>query len=525
MKKSFISLGLITATILSLTNCTKEIENPAQEPESAGVPFEIVASTPDTKTINDGLVTNWKANDEISVFHALTGTGEYVSDGPFTITSENLSDKKFTGTIGGDGLDGESSYDWYVMYPYKSAWKPNTTNGGVVYMGSKHNEVQTQNGNGSKAHLAGGNVPFAGKAINVAASADVDITMEHLAAVLEIIVNNTSGEPLTVSSVRFTAPEPIIGGYYISIVGAKPVYTPNGIYVNNTATLTVKNADAIASGSSAIFYLAVKPFNAASNSVLRISVNGISKELTLTKDVLFKPGYIKSMTFTYDKKIQILSFSSNSAEAVIGSAFERPTLTGSQTAVTYKSSNEAVATVNASTGEVTLKSAGETDITATAEETLEYWSASASYTLTVHDQVLQKYTLTSVDIKNVNAKWAYADTDTKSINAADGSEWSCYKCYRGSDNQATVQFKATADIGYLMTPTTLSKIKKVDVTVRGGSNSAILKIDSIVSGELFSQQVSNSMEKYTFNLTGDDKQLKFRSGNGTLYIDSVVVYY
>lgn len=540
MKKSFISLGLIAATVLSLTNCTKEIENPAQEPESAGIPFEIVASTPDTKTTNDGLATNWAANDQISVFHALTGVEEYVNDGPFIITSENLGAKKFTGTLGGDGLDGEASYDWYVMYPYKSAWKPNTTSGGVVYMGSKYNEVQTQNGNDSKAHLDGDNVPFAGKAIDVAASDDVDVAMEHLAAVLEITVNNTSGEPLTVSSVTFTAPEPIIGGYYISIVGAEPVYTPNGSYVNETATLTVKNGDAIASGSSAKFYLAVKPFSVSNGDELRVSINGYEKTLPISKDVRFDAGKIKPLTFKYDKiiaqeipyfesfnntqglfaadnksladglsyvwktnsgyikasayagenyaaeswlvspymdlttaasaylsfehygdyftnidamkeevkvkvrkqggewsdlaveypaslksyahsgyvslesylgnnvqiafaytsdtkagtwqirnfkvdikKDQFLSFSADEVEAKIGEDFVVPNLSGAETTVVYTSSNTDVATVNESTGEVSLVAAGETTITATASETSEYFEDSATYVLTV----------------------------------------------------------------------------------------------------------------------------------------------
>ena len=300
MKKSFISLGLIVAATFALTNCAKELENPSQQPESAGIPFEITASTPDTKTANDDFNTVWVADDALSVFHVETGATEFVENDQFTITSENLAANKFTGELKVTPEAGKS-YDWYVMYPYKSSWKPNTTGAGVVYMGSKYNAVQTQNGNDSKAHLAGGDVPFAGKAINVAASSDVNITMEHLAAVLEITVNNTSGENLTVSSVTFTAPEPIIGGYYISIVGAEPVYTKNGIYVNETATLNVKNATPIASGSSAKYYLAIKPFDATSGTELKISVNGYEKTLALPKDVSFEAGKIKPLKFTYNK--------------------------------------------------------------------------------------------------------------------------------------------------------------------------------------------------------------------------------
>lgn len=54
------------------------------------------------------------------------------------------------------------------------------------------------------------------------------------------------------------------------------------------------------------------------------------------------------------------------------------------TDVTYSSSNTNVATVNATSGEITIKSAGETTITATAAETDIYESATASYILTVN---------------------------------------------------------------------------------------------------------------------------------------------
>ena len=78
-----------------------------------------------------------------------------------------------------------------------------------------------------------------------------------------------------------------------------------------------------------------------------------------------------------------LAFSASTATATMGQAFTAPTLSGVTTDVTYSSSNESVATVDASTGEVTLVGAGETTITASAPETAEYEAESASYSLTV----------------------------------------------------------------------------------------------------------------------------------------------
>lgn len=60
------------------------------------------------------------------------------------------------------------------------------------------------------------------------------------------------------------------------------------------------------------------------------------------------------------------------------------------TAIKYTSSKPEVATVNASTGEVTIKGAGKTDITATVENLADtYVGASASYTLTVNPKKIE----------------------------------------------------------------------------------------------------------------------------------------
>jgi Cu/Ag efflux protein CusF len=83
------------------------------------------------------------------------------------------------------------------------------------------------------------------------------------------------------------------------------------------------------------------------------------------------------------KLYQTLHFSSSSAIVDIGDSFQEPILSGAETNVTYTSSNIDVASVNATTGKVTIKDIGTTKITATAEATEEYNMGSTSYTLTV----------------------------------------------------------------------------------------------------------------------------------------------
>ncbi|MBQ8805307.1 MAG: Ig-like domain-containing protein [Bacteroidaceae bacterium] len=99
--------------------------------------------------------------------------------------------------------------------------------------------------------------------------------------------------------------------------------------------------------------------------------------------------YLEKIEITYGgnkKTDQTLIFSSSSCTADLSEEdFEEPTLSGAMTTVEYSSSNTSVATVDAESGEVTLKGVGETTIKATATENDEYLAGSASYVLTVTD--------------------------------------------------------------------------------------------------------------------------------------------
>ena len=79
-----------------------------------------------------------------------------------------------------------------------------------------------------------------------------------------------------------------------------------------------------------------------------------------------------------------LSFGETTAFDVYGTTFTAPTLSGATVGVTYTSSNEAVATVNVTTGEITLGTAfGTTTITAAADKNADYLAGEVSYTLSV----------------------------------------------------------------------------------------------------------------------------------------------
>ena len=92
---------------------------------------------------------------------------------------------------------------------------------------------------------------------------------------------------------------------------------------------------------------------------------------------------------------QIMSFSKEEVQAMVGKSFTPPVLNGAETTVTYSSSNTDVAEVDASTGAVTIKAAGKTTITADAVATDNYFAGTASYVLNVSAPVMgYSYTFT-----------------------------------------------------------------------------------------------------------------------------------
>lgn len=296
--KKIISWGVMLAVAFTLTNCAKEIDAPVQEPESVGYPFEIIASTVDTKTVNDGMSTKWAAEDQINVFHALGESTSYVNDGAFTVSDVEAG--IFTGTIKSE-LDIEEEYDWYVLYPYnENVTTPGAKTAGYTYIG--YSSGLNQSGYDSMASLKGSVCPLYG--IAKYAGVRPEITMNHLSSIVAINVTNKNEEPLTITEASFTATEDIVGSYYIDITGESVVYTPSGAnYVKNTALVNVSGGTALAQGNSAIVYAAIKPFTATAGQKLTLSVNGYSKEIELTKDVTFTAGKIKTLNFGYDKEV------------------------------------------------------------------------------------------------------------------------------------------------------------------------------------------------------------------------------
>ena len=311
MKKALFFAGLAAAS-LSFVGCNKEADIKGLD----ATPFEIVLSEAQTRTVNDGMNTKWAQNDKISLFHAEAGTTDYKNDTPFVeednksypYTISDVENGVFQGTLMGGNLEEGKSYDWYVLYPFNSYLKsPVNTEDGRTYIGGRSDRAQVQAEYDSMSHLAGGSAsasfPLYGLAKNIPANETPTIAMKHVASVAAVTIKNDSGSPIKISQVEFTAPEPIVGNFFISFEKEPVTLAPYSDQVSATAVVTVTNPAELAVGESATVYMGIKPFTAASGDKLSLKITTsagvLDKELTLTGSVEFKAGTIKHLNVSY----------------------------------------------------------------------------------------------------------------------------------------------------------------------------------------------------------------------------------
>ena len=201
---------------------------------------------------------------------------------------------------------------------------------------------------------------------------------------------SSRGQQLGTSSNKITTVS-LVGVNYAdycessTAIGIKEVHVKAGAKNGTTITATVSVGgvamSAKTSGSDSYTAASTVPgtMTFSSASLLTGDI-----EITYTLDI---PGalYINDITINPDSRTpQSLSFpqAGYSVDLEVGS-FDSPVLSGAETTVTYSSDNTSVATVDPSTGLVTLVSAGVANIKATAEADETYKEGSATYALNV----------------------------------------------------------------------------------------------------------------------------------------------
>lgn len=171
-------------------------------------------------------------------------------------------------------------------------------------------------------------------------------------------------------------------GFTVSVNGGGTVSEIVITFKNNAA---LKGVDLVAGQAGT--YAA-----AAGDAPVEATWTGSAASVAFTANISKSNLAISTIKVTYEggtvdtRKDADLSFSESKIELTLGDAFTAPTLTkATNAAITYSSDAETVATVDATTGAVTILAAGSARITAKAEANTEYRAGEASYLIVVKE--------------------------------------------------------------------------------------------------------------------------------------------
>lgn len=287
--------------LAGLLSCSKD-GYVATSPVDGGARFTII-TTIDTKTVNNGISTQWASTDRINVFHKKSEDSDFVSDGRFDI--EDIETGKFSGNLA-EELDKSSNYDWFVSYPYQSG---NSFNNMNVTIGGTKTVAQLQQGNSSMSHLAGNYFPLYAHKQGVEATSSISIPLKNLAAVIEFEVTNKLETSLQVTSIMLLANEKIIGAFQVDYSQSPIVFTAGNS--KSIARLNVQDGEMIPTGATEKFYIGVKPHTIKTGDKLAFRVytsdgtrNGFQLyEKTIESDLMIGSGSINCFKVDYTSAI------------------------------------------------------------------------------------------------------------------------------------------------------------------------------------------------------------------------------
>ncbi len=282
-----------------------------------------------------------------------------------------------------------------------------------------------------------------------------------------------------------------------------------------TVTFSSNNSGDAANRTTAIGTTITAGATSATSGVLAIapaSTGTVSANLTAgtTYYVWLAAGgqTIKKLQYVYAESRQqaSLSFATTSGSQDIndGTSFTLPTLTKTpaDATVTYASSMPAVATVNTSTGAVTLIKKGTTVITASFAGDADYTPAEATFTLTVEDR-------NAFDPANYNVVKTYDFAAMGNVTLTKGSS-SIGKIWNAANNNNANVYRLTNDgLESIAVQDVLSSnkgwsIKKDQGLYEGGGAGRCAAICDIKAGWIVEFYHNSTNLFYTRNNQDDD---------------------
>lgn len=314
------------------------------------------------------------------------------------------------------------------------------------------------------------------------------------------VLYNTVAVPGKITSIKM-----------ITASGSNRSWTP---YVSSSAITPANYTSATA--------LTAKTVNSGEGTTWEVTGNNTYFYLNYTTG---SASYIGDIVITYttddgedpepEKTTPTLSFAQATYNATMGDAFVAPTLTNEQNVtVSYASSAEGVATVNASTGEVELVAPGATTITASFAGDEDYNEASASYQLVVA-AAPNKYAVTITAPENGTLAVTCDDVDVVSGNTyavgknirivatpADGYKFRNIQVV----DETTHTFTASNEKEWTMGEHEISITANFDViptyTINWSVNGAIVKTENLKEGaKVNAPEVADINDKKFINWT------------------------
>ena len=222
------------------------------------------------------------------------------------------------------------------------------------------------------------------------------------------------------------------------------------------------------------------------------------------------------LTVTVKKADAELAFSEEEVTVTLGDDFTAPTLTNPHAVeVVYSSSKTEVAEVDATTGEVTIKAAGTTKITAKVPSTNEEYDGSASYTINVNEAAGTDISNTPETAYTVAKAYELIDAgegldtevyvkgfisqidkfnDDKTITywiSDDGTTTKQFECYHGKGLNGAV-FSALTDLKVGATVIVKGTLKKFKSTYEFDAGNVLFSYDESTATE--ETDISNTEE-------------------------------
>lgn len=283
--------------------------------------------------------------------YRLFGNGSYIESTAFDL-SKLMKVVVYGGTFGG-----ESTYNSGTIGDGTNIWNDITLTG---------------NGN-SKAHTFTGGTALSGtKALRITSTAGNGTNSGLRISKVEIYVKGTvRTESNYTTDIRSEAG--------ISFAEAEVSVKRTSSYTGQA--LTNPNDVTVAYSSSEE---TVATVNASTGEVSMLKAGTTTITATFAGDASYKPAAVSYALTVTEKTPCGLAYAVSEVEKLTtDAAFTNALTNGYSLTVAYSSNNTGVATVNASTGEVTIKGAGSTTITAAFGGDATYEEGEASYTLTV----------------------------------------------------------------------------------------------------------------------------------------------